>query len=334
MRAIVCESWRDFDALEMKEIPPPPLRAAGVRLRVEAVGVSFAQQLVVAGKYQRRPPLPFVPGTEVVGTVLEAAPGAVAPPPGTRVFAALDWGGMAEEAVADDIHVVPLPATLADGPQAAAAVAMPISYPTAASALLWRGRLEPGQWVLVQGAGGGVGLAALEVARAVGARVIARAGAAKHPMLYARGADVVLDSAAPFREATRAATGGEGVALVLDTLGGEAFDEGLRCLADGGTLLTLGYAGGAIPQLGVNLLLLKNIGVAGLNWGTYLGWSPGDNRRAHAPRVRALWEQLMAWWAAGQLRPELHAALPLERFREAMAMVRDRQAVGRVVLTP
>ncbi|MFC7609579.1 zinc-binding dehydrogenase [Teichococcus aestuarii] len=184
------------------------------------------------------------------------------------------------------------------------------------------------------GGGGGVGLAALEVARAVGARVIARAGAAKHPMLHARGADVVLDSAAPFREATRAATGGEGVALVLDTLGGEAFDEGLRCTADGGTLLTLGYAGGAIPQLGVNLLLLKNIGVAGLNWGTYLGWSPGDNRRAHAPRVRALWEQLMTWWAAGQLRPEVHAALPLERFREAMAMVRDRRAVGRVVLTP
>lgn len=330
MRALVCESWRDFDALELKDVPPPPLRPRGVRIRVEAVGVSFAVQLVVAGKYQRRPPLPFSPGTEVVGTVLEAAPDAEAPPPGTRVFAALDWGGMAEQAVADDIHVMPLP----EGLPAEAAVALPISYPTAASALLWRGRLEAGQWVLVQGAGGGVGLAALEVAQAVGARVIARAGAAKHDHLRARGAAAVLDSAQPFRAAVAEITGGAGVSLVLDTLGGEAFDEELRCLGEGGTLLTLGYAAGAIPNLAVNLLLLKNIGVAGLNWGTYLGWSPGDNRRAYAPRVRALWQQLLDWWQAGKLQPEVHAALPLERFREAMALVRDRKAVGRVVLRP
>ncbi|MXP65276.1 NADPH:quinone oxidoreductase family protein [Roseomonas sp. M0104] len=338
MRALVCEGWRDFDALEVKEVPPPPLRPRGVRLRVEAVGVSFAAQLVVAGKYQRRPPLPFAPGTEVVGTVLEAAPDAEAPPPGTRVFAALDWGGMAEQAVADDIHVMPLPlglpAGLPGGLPAEAAVALPISYPTAAAALLWRGRLEPGQWVLVQGAGGGVGLAALEVAQAAGARVIARAGAAKHDRLRARGAAAVLDSAEPFRAAVAGITGGAGVALVLDTLGGEAFDEGLRCLGEGGTLLTLGYAAGTIPSLPANLLLLKNIGVAGLNWGTYLGWSPGDNRRAHAPRVRALWQQLLDWWQEGKLHPEVHAALPLERFREAMALVRDRQAVGRVVLRP
>lgn len=311
-------------------MPPPPLRPGGVRLRVEAVGVSFAMQLVVAGKYQRRPPLPFAPGTEVVGTVLEAAPDAVAPPPGTRVFAALDWGGMAEEVVADDIHVMPLP----DGLPAEAAVAMPISYPTAAAALLWRGRLEPGQWVLVQGAGGGVGLAGVEVARAAGARVIARAGAAKHAALRVRGAEAVLDSAQPFRAAVAGITGGAGVSLVLDTLGGDAFDEGLRCLGEGGTLLTLGYAAGSIPQLGANLLLLKNIGVAGLNWGTYIGWSPGDNRQAYAPRVRALWQQLLDWWQVGKLHPEVHAALPLERFREAMALVRDRQALGRVVLRP
>lgn len=330
MKALVCDSWRDFDDLDLKDIPPPPLRPRGVRIRVEAVGVSFAVQLVVAGKYQRKPPLPFSPGTEVVGTVIEAAADAEAPPPGTRVFAVLDWGGMAEEVVADDIHVMALP----PGLPAAAAVALPISYPTAAAALLWRGRLAAGQTVLVQGAGGGVGLAALEVARAVGAEVIARAGAAKHPMLTARGALAVLDSAQPFRAAVAGITQGRGVDLVVDTLGGEAFDEGLRCLAEGGTLLTLGYAAGAIPQLGVNLLLLKNIGVAGLNWGTYIGWSPGDNRHAHAPRVRALWQQLLDWWEAGKLRPELHAALPLENFREAMALVRGRGVTGRVVLCP
>ena len=188
--------------------------------------------------------------------------------------------------------------------------------------------------MLVQGAAGGVGLAAVEVAKALGARVIARCGADKADLPRARGADAVLDSAEPFRDAARDLTGGRGVDAVLDVLGGDAFDEGLRCLADGGTLVTIGYAAGAIPRLGANLLLLKNIAVAGLNWGTYVGWSPGDNRHLHAPRARALWAQLVEWWAAGALRPEVHAEFPLERFREAMAEVRGRRAAGRVVLHP
>ncbi len=330
MRALVCESWREFDALEIRDIPPPPLRPRGVRIRVAAAGVSFATQLVVAGKYQRKPPLPFAPGTEAVGTVIEAAPDADAPPPGTRVFAVMDWGAMAEEVVVDDIHVLAIPGGMPLEP----AVAFPISYPTAGAALLWRARLEANQWVLVQGAAGGVGLAAVEIGKAVGAQVIARAGLAKHEFLRAHGADVVLDSALPFRDAVREATGGRGVDAVLDTLGGQAFDEGLRCLADGGTLVTVGYAAGSIPTVQANILLLKNISVAGLNWGTYAGWSPPDMRRHYAPRTRALWAQLMAWWQAGALRPEIHAAFPLEQFREAMAEVRERRSAGRVVLRP
>lgn len=330
MRAILCESWRDFDALEVTDIPPPAMRPRGVRIRVEAAGVSFATQLVVAGKYQRKPPLPFAPGTEVVGTVIEAAPDAEAPPPGTRVFAVLDWGGYAEEAVADDIHVVAIP----DGLPAEPAVAFPISYPTAGSGLLWRGHIAAGDWVLVHGATGGVGLAGVEIAKAMGCRVIARAGAAKHGLLAARGADVVLDSAAPFRDAVRQATGGQGVACVLDTIGGDAFEDSLRCLGDGGTLVVVGFAGGGIPTVPANILLLKNIAVAGVNWGTYVGWSPGDNRHVHAPRARALWAQLMAWWQAGALKPEVHAAFPLAQFREAMAEVRERRSAGRVVLRP
>ncbi|MCK8787691.1 NADPH:quinone oxidoreductase family protein [Roseomonas sp. NAR14] len=330
MRALVCESWRDFDELELRDIPPPPLRPGAVRIAIAAAGVSFATQLVVAGKYQRRPPLPFTPGTEVAGTVLEVAPDVTGLRPGQRVFAVLDWGGLAEQAVADAIHVVPLPDSLPLAP----AVAMPISYPTAASALLWRARLEPGQWVLVQGAAGGVGLAGVEVARAIGARVIARAGAAKHAGLRERGAEAVLDSALPFRDAVRDITGGAGVAAVLDPIGGDAFDESLRCLGDGGTLVTIGYAAGGIPTLPINLLLLKNIAVAGLNWGTYIGWSPGDGRERHAERVRALWDQLVGWWAAGLLRPEVHASFPLDEFRAAMAEVRSRRATGRVVIEP
>jgi NADPH2:quinone reductase len=174
----------------------------------------------------------------------------------------------------------------------------------------------------------------VEVAKALGARVVARAGAAKRAVPEARGADRVLDSALSFRDAVREATGGQGVAAVLDTLGGETFDESLRCLGDGGTLVSIGFAAGGIPTLPVNLLLLKNIAVAGLNWGTYVGWSPGDNRALHAPRARALWDRLVGWWAAGKLRPEVHAAFPLGQFREAMAEVRGRRASGRVVILP
>lgn len=330
MRAIICESWRDFAELDIKDVPRPALRPRSVRIKVVAAGVSYATQLVVAGKYQRKPPLPFTPGTEIVGTVLEAAPDADAPPPGTRVFAVVDWGGMAEEAVADDIHTIAIP----DGLPLEPAVAFPISYPTAGAALLWRGRIKAGDWVLVHGAAGGVGLAAVEIAKACGARVIARAGVAKHAMLRARGADAVLDSAAPFRDAVRAATGGRGVDCLVDTIGGPAFDESLRCLADGGNLVVVGFAGGSIPTLQTNILLLKNIGVIGVNWGTYVGWSPGDGRRDHAPAARALWDQLMVWWQQGALKPEIHAAYPLEQFREAMNEVSARRSAGRVILRP
>ncbi|MEY3730054.1 MAG: hypothetical protein RLZZ57_810 [Pseudomonadota bacterium] len=330
MRAIICESWRDFDALEVKDVPRPALRPHGVRIKVAAAGVSFATQLVVAGKYQRKPPLPFTPGTEIVGTVLEASPDADAPPPGTRVFAVVDWGGMAEEAIADDIHTIAIP----DGLPLEPAIGFPISYPTAGAALLWRGKIKSGDWVLVHGAAGGVGLAAVEIAKACGAKVIARAGVAKHDMLRARGADLVLDSAAPFRDAVRAATGGRGVDCLVDTIGGPAFDESLRCLADGGNLVVVGFAGGGIPTLQTNILLLKNIGVVGVNWGTYVGWSPGDGRRDYAPAARALWQQLVAWWQAGALKPEIHAAYPLEQFREAMDEVSARRSAGRVILRP
>jgi NADPH2:quinone reductase len=329
MRALVCDHWCDYDELTIQEMPEPPLRPGSVRIRVEAAGVSFSTQIVVAGKYQRKPPLPFAPGTDVAGTVIEVADDVTDLAPGMRVFAPVDWGGSAEQVVADAIHVMPLPEPL----DLAASIALAVSYPTAAGALIWRAKLQPGDWVLVQGAGGGVGLAAVEIAQALGARVIARAGIAKHAMLKARGADVVLDSAPPFRDAVLAATGG-GVQAVIDPLGGAVFDESLRCLGDGGMLVSIGYVTGAIPQVGANIMMLKNISVGGFNWGTYIGWSPGDNRQMHAPRVRALWTQLIRWWQAGKIAPTVHARYPLRDFRAAMADVRERRAVGRVVLLP
>lgn len=329
MRALVCEHWCQFDELSIREVPEPHLRSGTVVIRVAAVGVSYSAQLLVSGRYQRKPPLPFTPGTEIAGTVEAVADDVVGLSPGTRVFAVVDWGGMAERVVVDAIHVVALPEPL----DLSAAVALAISYPTAAGALLWRRRVSLGDWVLVHGAGGGVGLAAVEVALTLGAHVIARAGPEKHAALRARAVDAVLDSAAPFRDEVRQLSAG-GVQVVLDVLGGQTFDESLRCLADGGTLLSIGYAAGSIPQVALNLLLLKNIGVAGYNWGTYIGWAPNDERARYAPRVRALWEQLLEWWQAGQITPTVHAAYPLTAFREAMAQVRERRALGRVVLAP
>lgn len=329
MRALWCDHWCDYDELTVRDVPAPAMRPGAVRIKVEAAGVSFSTQIVVAGKYQRKPPLPFAPGTDVAGTILDVADDVTGLKPGMRVFAPVDWGGSAEQAIADAIHAMPLPEPL----ELAASVTLAVSYPTAAGALMWRAKIKPGDWVLVQGAGGGVGLAAVEIAKALGARVIARAGRDKHAVVTARGADAVLDSALPFRDEVLRISGG-GVQAVTETLGGAVFDESLRCLADGGTLVTIGYAAGSIPQIGANILMLKNIAVAGFNWGTYIGWSPGDNRHVHAPRVRALWQQLIAWWQAGKIAPTVHARYPLADFRAAMADVRSRRAIGRVVLLP
>jgi NADPH2:quinone reductase len=329
MRALICDHWCDYDELTVQDVPEPAMRPGAVRIRVEAAGVSYSTQIVVSGKYQRKPPLPFAPGTDIAGTVLEVAADVTGLAPGMRVFAPVDWGGSAEQAVVDAIHAMPLPEPL----DLAASVALPVSYSTAAAALMWRARLAKDQWLLVHGAGGGVGLAGLEIAKALGARVIARAGTAKHALLKSRGADAVIDSAVPsFRDEVLKISGG--VHAVLDPLGGAIFDESLRCLGDGGTLVTIGYVTGTIPQVGANILMLKNIAVAGLNWGTYIGWSPGDNRHMHAPRVRALWDQLVRWWQDGRIAPTVHARYPLAEFRAAMADVRERRAVGRVVLLP
>ena len=329
MRALVCDHWCDYDELTVQEIPEPAMRPGAVRIRVEAAGVSFSTQIVVAGKYQRKPPLPFSPGTDVAGTILEVAGDVIGLKSGMRVFAPVDWGGSAEQVVVDAIHVTPVPEPL----DLHAAVALAISYPTAAGALMWRGRVSPDDWVLVQGAGGGVGLAAVEIAHALGAKVIARASLDKHAILKARGADEVLDSALPFRDEVLRISGA-GVHTITDTIGGAVFDESLRCLDDGGTLISIGYASGTIPQVAANILMLKNIAVAGFNWGTYIGWSPGDNRYLQARRVQKIWEQLVRWWQAGKIAPVVHARYPLTEFRAAMTEVRARRVVGRVVLLP
>ncbi|MDF1720449.1 MAG: NADPH:quinone oxidoreductase family protein [Minwuia sp.] len=332
MRAVVCREWMPFDELELGELPVPEMRAGAVRIRIDACGISFATGLVVQGKYQRKPPRPFAPGTEVVGTVIECADDVSRCKVSDLVMAFIDWGGSATEAVVWEGQAYQVP----EGLSAVDAIPLLSSYGTSYGALVERAELKAGQTVLVHGAGGGVGLSAVEIAKDIGATVIARAGTEeKRDWVRQRGADHVLDSRDPdFRDTVLDLTDGRGVDVVYDPLGGDVFHQSLRCMDMGGRLLTIGYASGDIPQLGINLLLLKNITVMGFNWGTYWGWTPADERVRLTPERDRVMAGLNDLWARGAIQPKIHATYPLAQFRELWADIKERRAVGRVVLLP
>lgn len=332
MRAVYCRDWRPFDDLEIAELPDPAPPEAGLRIAVKAAGVSFATSLVVQGKYQRKPPRPFTPGTEVAGIVEAVGPKATRFKPGDRVFAVIDWGGLAEKAAALEVNAYPMPA----GMDFAPAISLTNSYGTSAAALTWPHLLNvrSGETLLVHGAAGGVGIAAVEIGKILGANVIATVGSAdKMAVVKAHGADHVINyRETAFREAVLDITGGKGVNAVYDPVGGEVFAESLRCMAVESRIMPVGFASGTIPTIPANILLVKNITVTGLNFGYYTGWSPHDARYESEPRLRPLMEQLAAWHSAGLIRPEVAGVFPLEGFRDAMAMVLGRQAIGRVAI--
>lgn len=333
MRGLVCRDWRPFEELELaNDLPEPEMGADQVTIRVRAVGMSFATNLVVSGKYQRKPPRPFTPGTEVAGDVVAVGADVENVAVGDKVMSFVDWGGMAERVSIWSGQVYALP----DGMQYAEAIPMLSSYGTSWGALHLRARMEADETVLVHGAGGGVGLAAVELAKAHGAIVIARASTPeKRDWLKSRGVDHVLDSRADgFKQDVLDLTGGRGVSLVYDPIGGSVFHESLRALDRGGRLLTIGYAEGTIPEIGVNLLLVKDISVLGFNWGTYWGWAPNDERVRFSPVRQRAMDELTVLYHSGAIQPRVHGAWPLEQFREAWAEVRERRSVGRVVLTP
>ena len=328
MRALFCRQWCEFKDLRVEDIPAPELRPGCVRLRVAYAGLGFAISLVVTGRYQRKPPLPFVPGTEVTGTVIEVAAGVTRVKPGDRVLAILDWGGFADEAIATEDTVYPLP----PGLDLASSTHLAISYGTAYGALAWRARLQPGETLLVHGAAGGTGLAAVELGKQLQARVIACASSEeKRAAANAHGADLVLPPR-DFREQVKAYTGGRGADVIFDPVGGDVFDESLRCIAGEGRILTIGFAGGRVPQIPANLLLVKNIAVLGFNFGTYVGWGLTDERRAYAPRVQAMMARLFDWALSGKLRPTVSHCFELARFAEAMDVVLGRGSTGKVAL--
>jgi NADPH2:quinone reductase len=249
--------------------------------------------------------------------------------PGDRVCAALDWGAFAEQAAAFECNVYPIP----DSMGFAEAVNFN-SYATAGAALTWPHLLDvqPGETLLVHGAAGALGLAAVEIGRILGATVIAVASTEEK---RAAARDHGAHHAIPFehfRDRVNRLTGGTGADAILDPVGGEAFDQSLRCIALEGRIAPVGFTSGTVPQVPANIVLVKNITVCGLNFGTYYGWSAKDVRWEMEPRVRALLEKFHHWAADGRIRPHVCATFPLEKFREAMALVLSRRSIGRVAL--
>lgn len=332
MRAMICRRWGGPEDLKLEEVERPALKSGQVRIAVRAAGVSFATTLVIAGRYQRRPPFPFAPGTEVSGVVIEADPACMRVRAGDEVVAVLDWGGLAEEAVAHEVNVFPKPKNVGF----VEAIQLAISYPTSAGALTWPHVLDvqKGQTLLVHAAAGGVGMAAVEIGKVLGATVIATAGGArKTAFATARGADHVIDyTAADFRDEIMKFTGGRGVDRVYDPVGGDVFTQSLRCMAVEGRICPIGFAGGTIPQIPANILLVKSIAVMGFNYGYYVGWSPHDARFEEADRTFALMERIRGWCEAGHCRPHVDRTFRLDQAAEAMRALLERQVTGRVAI--
>ena len=332
MRGVLVEEFTEFEKLKLVDCDEPQVGPRQVKIKTQATGISFALSLMVSGKYQRKPQLPFVPAAEVAGIVTDVADGCDRIRVGDRVCAVLDWGGLAEIAVANEINTFKIP----DGLTFDRAISFTNSYATSVAALTWPHllRLEPGQTLLVHGAAGGVGLAAIETAKIIGANVIATAGSqAKLDAATEQGADHVINyREGGFREAVNDLTRGKGANAIYDPVGGDVFVESLRCIAPEGRIMPVGFAGGTIPQIPANILLVKNVTVTGLNMGYYIGWSPDDVRHEMAPRIHSLMDQMFEWFEAGKIHPRIWKAFKLEDFQDAMASVLDRTAIGRVAV--
>jgi NADPH2:quinone reductase len=326
MRAARIVSLDGPRAVEVGEVPEPDAAAGhlltpgeGVVVEVRAAGVSFPEVLQSRGEYQLKPELPFVPGSEVAG-VVRSAPEGSGFAEGDRVAAFPMLGGFAERAVAPAFMTFALPDAL-DFVQGAGLI---LNYHTAYFALKLRGRLQEGEQVLVHGAAGGVGTAALQIARGLGARTIAVVSSdEKEAVARTAGADAVVRSDGPWREQAQEASGG-GVDVVLDPVGGDRFTDSLRSLREDGRVVVVGFTGGSIPEVRVNRLLLRNTEVIGAGWGAYVLGKPELNRS-----IGAALDDLID---AGSVRPIVGARFPLERVADALELIDGRGATGKVVL--
>ncbi|HKW93245.1 MAG TPA: NADPH:quinone oxidoreductase family protein [Methylomirabilota bacterium] len=323
MRAVICRAWGPIDSLKVEEVPTPEPAAGEVLIDVRATSVNYADSIMVAGKYQTRPPFPFSPGLETAGVVARSGPGVTRFRPGDRVMATLAWGGLAEQAVAKEAETFAIPA----GMSFEEAGAFPIAYVSSDVAIRWQGRLEAGETLLVLGAAGGVGLTAVEIGKAMGARVIAGASTAeKLEVAREHGADGLVNYAVEdLTDRVMALTDGKGADVCFDPVGGELADAALSSLGWGGRMLLVGFVGG-VQQIPSNRLLVKNRSALGCSLRYYRNYAPDKLRRSV--------EALLAWYGEGRLKPCISHRLPLERSVEAIRLLTDRKAHGKIVVLP
>jgi NADPH2:quinone reductase len=322
MKAVLCKEFGPIGQLTIEEVPSPTAGPGQVVVTIKACGINFPDGLIVQGKYQTKPPLPFVPGLEVGGVIKEVGEGVTSVKAGQRVIAFTLVGGLAEEAVVGAGAVYPIP----DSMSFADAGGFLVTYGTSHHALKHRAQLKPGETLLVLGAAGGVGLTAVEIGKAMGARVIAAASnAEKLALCKDYGADELINyTAEPLRERLKAITGGKGVDVVYDPVGGELAEPAVRSLAWMGRYLVIGFAAGDIPRIPLNLLLLKSSSLVGVYWGEWRKADPEAGREAMA--------ELLSWYAAGKLKPCISATYPLEKAADAIEQVTGRQTKGKVVV--
>ncbi|HKX87935.1 MAG TPA: NADPH:quinone oxidoreductase family protein [Sphingopyxis sp.] len=325
MRALqVQELLPDHGGAALADLAVPEPSPGEVRVRVRAAAVNFPDLLMTGGGYQLKPDLPFVSGLEFSGEVDAVGDGISDWAAGDAVVGGNRFGAMAEYAVVPANALRPKPEALVWDE----AAAYPVAYLTAYVALARCARVEPGEWVLVHGAAGGVGLATVDLAKALGARVIAAASSAEKREAIARlhAPDAVISAGPGFREEVKALTGGKGADVIFDPVGGDVFDESTRCIAFGGRLLVVGFASGRIPEVSVNMPLIKGFSVVGVRAGEY-------GRRFPARGVENI-AAIDALAAAGKIRPHVHASLDLADWREGFAMLERREVIGKVVLKP
>jgi NADPH2:quinone reductase len=323
MKAILCKQFGPPDSLVFEEVASPRVGPGEVLVSVKAASVNFPDVLIIQNKYQFKPPLPFSPGSELAGVVKEVGEGVSAFRPGDKVIAFTTYGAFAEEVKTEAARLLPLP----QGMDFASGAAFLLTYGTSDHALRDRAALKEGETLLVLGAAGGVGLAAVEIGRALGARVIACASSDdKLAVCKEHGADAGINYASEdLRERIKVLTDGRGVDVVYDAVGGAYTEPAFRSIAWRGRLLVVGFAAGEIPKLPLNLALLKGASIVGVFWGDFARREP----RQFAESVR----QLAAWYGEGRLRPHVSQTMPLAKAAEALKLMAARQVKGKLVLT-
>ena len=324
MKAVLCKAWGGPETLVLEEVASPKPGAGEVVIDVKAAGVNFPDTLIIKNKYQIKPPLPFSPGAELAGVVKETGAGVTRFRPGDRVIALVNWGAYADECVAPADRLVAMPPAL----DFAIAAAFTLTYGTAWHALKDRGSLRAGETLLVLGAAGGVGLAAVEIGKALGARVIAAASSdEKLALCRSHGADETINYAAQdLRARLREIVGEKGVDVVFDPVGGSYAEPAFRSTGWRGRYLVIGFANGEIPRIPLNLALVKGSSIVGVYW--------GDWTRREPEAAAAAMNELLGWLAAGKLKPHLSGRYPLARAVEALTVLGSRRATGKLVIEP